>query len=151
MSEGSRYVKNFDAWYEHKKKIDEQNHEPVYFREGEVWFTYVGVNVGFEIDGTNKEFSRPVVILRKYNKYSFLALPLTTRSSANKYKIYIGEIGSKDSFAVVSQIRNLDSRRLYQKIGNLGQSRLEALREEVFALQCTNHQRISPRGREGEP
>jgi hypothetical protein len=67
--------KDFDRWNK-KKKILNSDAEPLYFREGEIWWVHLGVNVGYEMDGKQDNFARPVIILRKYNKYSFLALPL---------------------------------------------------------------------------
>ena len=48
----------------------------LYFREGEIWWVRLGHNIGYEADGKSREFTRPVIILKKYNQYSFLELPL---------------------------------------------------------------------------
>ena len=71
--------KDFDRWNNLKKAINTKDDtERVYFHEGDIWWARLGVNVGFEIDGKHKQFARPVIILKKYNQYSFLALPLST-------------------------------------------------------------------------
>src|SRR5436309_13441779 len=83
--------KDFDRWNKVKKAInatDEQGR--LYFHEGDIWWVHLGVNVGYEIDGKSSDFSRPVIILRKYNQYSFLALPLTTNAKPNKWRVPIG-------------------------------------------------------------
>src|SRR5882762_10483545 len=66
----------------------------VYFHEGDIWWVHLGVNVGYEIDGKSSDFSRPVIILRKYNQYSFLALPLTTNARPNKWRVPIGSVAA---------------------------------------------------------
>lgn len=68
-----------------KKGIDSLDNR-LFFKEGEIWWAYLGLNIGFEIDGKGKDFSRPVLVLKKYNGYSFLALPLSTSQSINKYR-----------------------------------------------------------------
>jgi len=78
--------KDFDRWNQKKKKLN-VDIEPLYFREGEIWWAHLGVNIGYEIDGKKTNFARPVIVLRKYNKYSFLALPLTTRFTPSPYKL----------------------------------------------------------------
>ena len=78
------------------------------------------------LERTSETSTVPVVVLRKYNKYSFLALPLTTRASRSPYKLPIGNVGGKQAFAVVSQLRNIDTRRLYQKIAWLPPDTLSA-------------------------
>jgi mRNA interferase MazF len=77
---------------------------------------HLGVNVGYEIDGKSTDFSRPVIVLRKYNRYSFLALPLTTNSKPNKWRVPIGSVADRDAFAVLSQLRNIDSRRHVRRL-----------------------------------
>jgi mRNA interferase MazF len=97
--------KDFDLWNKQKKKLNAIEDEPVYFREGEIWWVHLGVNIGYEIDGKAANFARPVIVLRKYNKYSFLALPLTTSSKANPWKLPIGVVAGKEAFAVISYQR----------------------------------------------
>jgi len=112
--------KDFDRWNELKKAINAADERKrVYFHEGDIWWVRLGVNVGYEIDGKHRQFARPVIVLKKYNQYSFLALPLTTATRANRWRIPIGEVAGKEAFAVLSQLRNLDSARLYQKIGHV--------------------------------
>ena len=79
----------------------------------------LGINVGYEIDGKHGQFARPVIVLKKYNQYSFLALPLTTAVRSNRWRVAIGDVAGKEAFAVLSQLRNLDSFRLYQKIAHV--------------------------------
>ena len=129
--------KDFDRWNKQKKKLNADETEPLYFRDGDIWWAHLGVNIGFEIDGKADNFARPVVVLRKYNKYSFLALPLTTRASRSPYKLPIGDVSGKQAFAVVSQLRNIDSRRLYQKIAWLPPDTLRLIRNEVFRINSS--------------
>ena len=76
----------------------------------------LGANIGFEIDGKQADFSRPVLILKKYNKFSFLALPLTTNARPSPYRLFVGMVDGKASYGVLSQLRNLDSLRLINKV-----------------------------------
>ena len=52
-------------------------------------------NIGYEIDGKSREFTRPVIVLKKYNQYSFLAAPLTTTQKPNPYRLPIGMVDGK--------------------------------------------------------
>ena len=36
--------------------------EPLYFRDGEIWWARLGVNIGYEMDGKNSNFARPVTV-----------------------------------------------------------------------------------------
>ena len=127
----SKHQKDFDRWNDRKKALN-TDVEPLYFREGEIWWVHLGVNIGYEIDGKSDNFARPVIVLRKYNKYSFLALPLTTSTRPNPWKLPLGTVAGKPSFAMLSQLRNIDSRRLYQKVASLAPDILETVRSETF-------------------
>ena len=123
-------LKDFDRWNEKKKGIGNRS-DILYFKEGEIWWINLGLNVGFEINGKGEDFIRPVLILRKYNKYSFLALPLSTSKNLNRYKIPIGLVDNKEAVAVLSQVRNIDSRRLINKVGVLGKETFKLIKEKT--------------------
>ena len=127
--------KDFDRWNKLKKAINASDEsDRVYFHEGDVWWVHLGVNVGYEIDGKQREFSRPVVVLRKYNQYSFLALPLTTNAKPNKWRIAIGNVAGRQAFAVLSQLRNIDSQRLIEKKGHVDADLLAHLKKAASLL-----------------
>ncbi len=63
------YHKDFDGWIDLKKLLSSKN--PPTFQEREIWWCSIGINVGFEIDGKNDKYLRPVLIFRKFNKNIF--------------------------------------------------------------------------------
>jgi mRNA interferase MazF len=64
-------MKDFGSWNNLKIKIDSELEERrLFFKEGEVWWIHLGLNVGFEMNGKNKEFIRPVVVIKRYNRFS---------------------------------------------------------------------------------
>ena len=121
--------KSFDAWNEHKKKRDE-NDISIYFYEREIWWCAIGVNVGFEQDGKGKDFSRPVLILRKFSKNVFLGVPLTTSKRESKYHHSFPFLDAT-STALLSQVRLFDSKRLLVKMGKVSEKIIEDVRERV--------------------
>lgn len=108
------YVKDFDAWNIRKKHVELSNAERL-CREREIWWCALGVNIGFEQDGKNELFERPVLILKRYNKDLILILPITGTEKDNIYYVKIG--GAMASSVILSQIRSIDSRRLLRKVG----------------------------------
>ena len=64
---------------------------------------------------------------KKYNQYSFLALPLTTAQKRNPYRLSIGAANGKQAFATLSQLRNIDSKRLVKKIAHVTEDTLDAI------------------------
>jgi len=74
-------------------------------------------------------------VLKKYNQYSFLALPLTTNAKENPYRIPVGAVDGRPSFAVLSQLRNIDSARLINKVGAFDEGALSEPEQERAAAE----------------
>jgi mRNA interferase MazF len=70
-------TKDFDLWNNDKKKIDQTN-RIFYFNEREVWWCSLGVNVGFEVDGKNQNFVRPILVLKTFGNKTCWVLPMTS-------------------------------------------------------------------------
>ena len=126
--------KDFDSWNEEKKQThDNENYRPLY-REREVRWCRLGANIGFEQDGTGKDFSRPVLILKGFSRHVCLIIPLTTSKKKNPYHFPIGDIGDRKASAIISQLRLIDTRRLDQQIGVIGKEIFEQIRKAVKDL-----------------
>lgn len=124
--------KDFDTWNQKKKELHAKVLDSIlFFKEGEIWWVHLGVNVGFEMDGKGKESTRPVLIIKKYNKFSFLALPLGTSPKLNKYRVPVGMVDGKNAVANVSQMKNIDSKRLAKKICTLEKSLFEGVKQKT--------------------
>jgi mRNA interferase MazF len=85
--------KKFLEWIGLKEKIHNKKSVPLYFNEGEIWWCAVGENIGIEINGKGKLFSRPVFVYKKLSKDGFLGIPLTTQEKKGSWFI---EIDFKD-------------------------------------------------------
>ena|SRR3989344_5253685 len=119
--------KDFDKWNANKKTLHNKNTFHFY-HEREIWWCSLGVNVGFEQDGTGKNFDRPVIIIRGFNKNTFFGIGLTGKKKLGKYYFYLGKISGQDATAVLSQVRLLDTKRLVRKIETLDKTKFEELK-----------------------
>ena len=97
------------------------------FKEGEIWWCSIGMNIGREIFGKGKDFARPVVIFKKIGSDSFLAIPLTTQIKKGSWYVPIWS-GDVECRALLSQVRVLDERRLINKVGTLNLSHFTELK-----------------------
>ena len=68
--------KDFLRWFKLKPKLDNRNHKPPLISEGQIWWCHLGENIGTEINGKGKSFTRPVIIFKKLSQFTFLAIPL---------------------------------------------------------------------------
>lgn len=129
--------KNFDRWNAKKKAIHDSAGTAL-FHEREVWWCVLGTNVGFEQDGGNGDFSRPVVILKKFNLDACLVVPLTARPKKGKYYLSIGRIEQREAVAVLSQVRFIDRKRLTNKICTLDEDVYRTLATAVVSASFVN-------------
>ena len=120
--------KDFDSWNEKKKKINDRKSAPFYHQR-ELWWCSLGINVGFEQDGSGTEDSRPVLILTGLSKETCVVIPLTTSPSKHKLRPSIGQVGEKEAHALLSQIKVIDTKRLIRKIGQLDKKIFENIRK----------------------
>ncbi len=74
----------FLDWLKVKINLRSSKAKPL-FKEGEVWWCSIGINIGVEIYGKGKKFTRPVLIFKKFNEGSFLGIPLTTQIREEKW------------------------------------------------------------------
>lgn len=105
------------------------------FSEGEIWWCAMGRNVGVEINGKSKEFARPVVVLRKLNKFSFMAIPLTSQVHIGSWYVCFKFRGLVER-AVLAQARVVSTARLYRRVGRADETDLSRIREGFHNLFC---------------
>ena len=110
--------KRFKEWFTIKQKLHAKEHKPPYFKEREIWWCSVGENVGVEMNGKRDYFRRPVLIIKKLDKYSFLGIPLTSSGKEGSWYVAITH-GDRTSTAVISQVRHYDYRRLDKRMATL--------------------------------
>ncbi len=129
--------KDFKIWHNKKSTIDEKEVR-VFFHEREIWFSHLGTNVGFEQDGKGENFGRPVIVFRKFNNEVFWGIPLTTRNKGGRFYIPIDLGDGIHRMAILSQLRLLDAKRLYQKIGVISEETEKILEEAIIKLYKKN-------------
>jgi mRNA interferase MazF len=114
------YTKDFDSWNNQKKIIDQKEiSEGMFFNEREIWWGSLGLNIGYEQDGKNENFERPLLIIRKFNKGIVWALPLTTIAKDNKFHY---KLKSSGSFIILSQVRLISTKRLLRLVETINEN-----------------------------
>jgi mRNA interferase MazF len=122
--------KDFDTWNKQKKSIDSFVTTPFY-KEREIWACFLGTNVGFEQDGKGKQSVRPVVILRGFSRNVCLVVPLTTSTKKNPYHIDIGSVAGKQAYAIISQLRLIDTKRLLDRLDFLEINLFDVMKKAI--------------------
>lgn len=125
--------KDYKFWHQIKSFI--HNHkERLYFYEREVWFCSMGNNIGFEQDGKGVQYLRPVIVLKKFNKEVFWAIPLSRTIKSGKYYHYLKLRGDEENCAILSQLRLIDSKRLKYKMDYVSEGDFFAIKQKLKQL-----------------
>ena len=111
--------KNFDEWNILKKKTEIKKRPNV--KMGDIFWCRFGLNIGNEFDGKDKNFLRPVIIIKKYNNEVVFVLPLTTKMHKGDW-YYDVCISGKDGQVILNQGKTIDVKRLENKIGSLSEN-----------------------------
>jgi len=90
----------------------------------------VGKNIGYEQNGKGDEFLRPVLIIKKFNKRFFLGILLTKQGKNNNYYFKLNE----NSFAILSQIKVFDAKRMKYFYKRLNENKFYELVERTKNL-----------------
>jgi mRNA interferase MazF len=126
-------TKNFDEWNFIKKNID-QNYQNKKYHAGDVWWCNIGQNIGFEQSGKGGNFIRPVLVIKGFNKFVCLVVPLTSKEKINNFHFNIGTINNKMNFAILSQIKLVDTKRFINQIGYINSEIITQIKKAIWYL-----------------
>ena len=124
--------KDFDNWNNLKKKLEKREKFPS-FKEREIWWISIGTNNGDELCGKSELFSRPVLILKKFNNHFFFGIPLSSVQKDNKYYFNF-EFKGKEQSALMCQAKPFSAKRLCDQYGYVGIEVFNAIRKKTGKL-----------------
>jgi mRNA interferase MazF len=117
----------------------------VLFKEGEIWWCSVGMNVGAEIYGKGPKFERPVLIMKKFHDGLFFGIPITSKIKKGDWYAPVHFDGAEVT-AVLNQARTLDSKRLTERMGTLTEDNFQGIKQKLFTFYGSLNIRPSPEG-----
>jgi|ERR1035437_1322257 mRNA interferase MazF len=124
-------AKKFEKWFICKPKIESKSIlARTFFKEGQIWWCSLGVNVGIEIDGKNNDFERPVLVFQIFNSFHLLVIPISSESRNDRFHISVN-IFDKKPTVILSQIRAVSSKRLLRKLTQLTPEEFKMIRNRI--------------------
>ena len=142
--------KRFLEWFGLKRTLHEADAEPPMFNDGEIWWCAMGENVGIEVNGKDKPFSRPIFIYKKLSRQGFMGIPLTTSKKTGSWYVEF-DFQGKTSLANLAQARVLSAKRLYNKMGDLDDNDAAKISEGFVKLYSNNKIFPTRAGNVGNP
>jgi mRNA interferase MazF len=114
---------DFDRWNEIKKRLASDAAPPPAFpKSGEVWMCTLGKNLGREQNGGSGDFSRPVLVVKKFNNEIFWVVPLSTKQKPLDFYFNYTDPSGAPVAAVLAQLRLLS---------------INGLRRDIYVLPTT--------------
>lgn len=125
-------MKDFDSWNELKKKIDVEENTPDRFpKEGEVWMSSLGKNIGYEQNGSGDNFSRPILIVKKFNNHMFWIIPLSTKQKDFDFYFNYTDPNDQKVSAILAQMKLLSIKRLKRKLYDIRNELFDEMKEKL--------------------
>lgn len=134
--------KRYLSWYSKKIIIQQKTSFPN-FSERDIWWCSLGSNIGFEQDGKNEDFERPVLILKKFSKDVFIGIPLTSLDKENRYYFSYPLHDKKGSF-ILTHSRLLSAKRLNRRISKVGKDIFDNITKRYLELFKSYNKSESP-------
>ena len=125
-------VNRFLEWIGLKQKLHQGIQSPPLVSAGDIWWASIGENVGSEINGKRRLFSRPVIFKKLAHGFYFV-IPTTTKSKVGSWFVPFRQ-ADRDMVASLHQARAIDHRRLSTKLGQLDDSDFDKVREGFWKL-----------------
>ncbi len=108
-------MNTFDNWNDKKQNLHKR--KDVMPNEREIWWLYIGKNIGWEQNGSENKFLRPVLVFRLFNSKIFFGIPMTSGDKNEDSWYYLKTIhNDKKYFFLLTQARLFSTKRLHQLI-----------------------------------
>jgi len=112
------HIKKFLEWIGLKENLHFKDPRVPYVSEGDIWWASLGENIGGEINGKSRLFSRPVVILKKLTHSLYFVAPTTTQARVGTWYVSFRQ-KNVPMASCLHQVRVIDYRRLSSRLGEL--------------------------------
>ena len=124
--------KEYDTWNELKKSIQSGIDNPDYFpQEGEVWMSAIGKNIGYEQNGSGDNFSRPLLVVKKFNNHMFWSIPLSTKQKKFDFYYNFTDPNNEKVSVILAQLKLISVKRLKRKLYEISRETLVEIKERL--------------------
>ena len=126
-------IKRFLEWMTVKEKLHNTDADIPIVKERDLWWVSFGENVGSEMNGKSKLFSRPGLVIKKLSRGFYLVAPTTSQKKEGTWYAPIRQEG-KEMFICLHQIRTIDYRRLSTNLGMVDEEDFRRVKEAFLRL-----------------
>lgn len=123
----------YDGWHVQKKMLAHKA-DRLLFKEMEIWWCAIGMNLGGEVYGKGNGFRRPVLVLKKLSENLCIVLPMSTKKKVGTWFTRVN-FHNKQYTVCLYQIRVVDAhKRFYKKIATVNVEEFVHIKEKLKLL-----------------
>jgi mRNA interferase MazF len=126
-------IKRFLDWIGLKEKLHNVVSKPPLVKERDLWWVSMGENIGSEMNGKSRLFSRPAVVLKKLSRGFFLVAPTTSVQHEGTWYVEITQAGRR-TVVCLHQVRVIDYRRLSTRMGQIDSDDFDKVKDAFWRL-----------------
>ena len=126
-------IKRFLEWIAVKEELHNIIAQPPLVKERDLWWVSFGENIGSEMNGKSKLFSRPGLVIKKLSRGFYLVAPTTSQKKDGTWYVPMRQEG-KEMFICLHQIRAVDYRRLSTRLGVVDEKDFKRVKEAFGKL-----------------
>lgn len=116
-NDNSKFKSEFDRWNGIKKSIEfSKNQRTLFPKAREVWMCSLGKNIGFEQNGSIGNFSRPVLVVKKFNNQMFWGAPLSTKQKGFDFYFNFNDPLGQKVAVILAQLHLFSVKRFNRKM-----------------------------------
>lgn len=125
--------KTYTEWMKRKRNINNRGIRIKEYREGNIYWAYIGENIGMEQDGNKKFFTRPVLVLKGLAFSIFICVPISSKQKIGPYYEPV-QTEKVHGVLLLNQIRVMDTLRLGDLLDVLPRRKLRKIKRKMSKL-----------------
>lgn len=131
------FVKNmkyYNKWNNNKIEIESLGTVSIkqFPNEGDVWISKIGVNIGVEQDGSIIDFTRPVLVIKKFNNHMYWILPLSSKQKSLDFYYNFVDKDQNNVSVILAQLRVSSVKRFIRKIYEIDKSDYNLIKAQLI-------------------
>lgn len=128
-------MKDFDKWNNTKKLLEKLDDSGGIFPiEGEAWVVYMGTNIGYEQDSNSLDFTRPALVIKKFNNKMMWILPLSNKQKDLDFYFNFIDPRYKNISAILAQLKLMSVKRFKRKMYKIPDIVLIEIKNKLVSL-----------------
>ncbi|MBQ6461129.1 type II toxin-antitoxin system PemK/MazF family toxin [Candidatus Saccharibacteria bacterium] len=125
--------KTYLNWIPIKVQRNNGTEHPEQYHESEIYWCYLGENIGSEQDGSAPLYTRPALIVKGFSKTLVWCIPISSKKEKSKYTMPVKN-RYVDGILLLSQIRAIDTLRLGDYCGTINNSTLHSVKRAIARI-----------------